>query len=65
MKTENLHCDRCKKLIEADSRTNCGYHLYRRKFLVHKLTDDNLMDLCQDCYKSLRDWVKQEKENKQ
>ncbi len=58
MTIENLYCDRCKKLIKAGYRSNRGFHLYKRKFLVCRITDDEIMDLCQDCYDSLRDWIK-------
>lgn len=64
MKTENLYCDRCKKLIKQDIRNNRGYHLYRRKFILCTIEDNEYMDLCQDCYDSLYDWVKHIKENK-
>lgn len=63
MRTENIYCDRCKKIIKEECWNNFGYHIYKRKFLIHRITDNEIMDLCQDCYNSLKDWVKN-KENK-
>lgn len=67
MKTENIYCDRCKRLIKEDTRDNHGYHLYKRKFILSKIRNgyDDYMDLCQDCYDNLYDWMKKGKENKE
>ncbi len=65
MVTENIYCDRCKKLIKEDTRNNHGFHLYKRKFILCTVRTDEYMDLCQDCYDSLYDWVKNIKESEQ
>lgn len=64
MKKETLFCDRCGKKCET-SRSNHGLHLYKVIFIltdVHKCDDP--MDLCKDCYDSLKEWMERGKANK-
>lgn len=61
------YCDRCGKLCGAHD-CNHGFHLFRRFVLANSLDYDRPMDLCQECYDSLAEWMKggkvdQEKEN--
>lgn len=42
-------CDRCGKLYEYNTEP-------RRSVIIH--IDEKLKDLCPDCYKQLRSWLK-------
>ena len=56
MTKETMYCDRCGKELKG-WWNNFGLRLYRRKYIianVHK--DDEYLDLCETCHKSLREW---------
>lgn len=59
MKKTEIYCDRCGKLCEK-SRNNRGFYIY--KYILTKSTD--YVDLCQNCYDGLAEWMKQGKERK-
>ena len=56
MINQTMYCDRCGKLCEND-RNNRGFNIFRNKFFI-KTHKDEYLDLCQDCYDSLAEWMK-------
>ena len=59
MTIEKTVCDRCGKECES-SRLNHGWHVYKVKYVLANWDyyDCNSMDLCQNCYDSLAEWMK-------
>lgn len=56
MTKETMFCDRCGKELKG-VWDNKGLHLYLRKFkLANVRNNDECLDLCQECYESLREW---------
>ena len=71
MVEKTTYCDRCGKDVYKNGNclSNNGFHiLMRRKFSIMKYKGNpdhcwEEADLCQDCYDSLRDWMKEGKKN--
>lgn len=66
MTKETTYCDRCGKECVGGS----GFHLCRQYFLGRisdflKGSNEFYIDLCQDCYDSLVEWVKSGKTKKE
>ena len=53
---KKIICDRCGKECEH-SRLSRGQRIFRYKFFLRK-SDDDIIDLCQECYDSLAEWMK-------
>ena len=53
MINEYVVCDRCRKRI--DDRNYHDVKLHRRKYFLSKDIRD--MDLCEECYKELKEWL--------
>lgn len=51
---ETLYCDRCGKKCEQSRFAH--YLLFKRKYII-MLTNEEKLDLCQECYDSLQDWM--------
>lgn len=55
MLKNTIICDRCGKECEY-SRHCRGQRIFRNKFYMRK-SDDDIIDLCQECYDSLAKWM--------
>lgn len=53
---KKIICDRCGRECEY-SRYSRGQRVFRNKFFLRK-SDDDFIDLCQECYDSLAEWMK-------
>ena len=51
---KTLYCDRCGKECERSRISN--YLLFKRKYILTCANEEKL-DLCQECYNSLQDWI--------
>lgn len=60
---KKIICDRCGKECEP-SRWSRGQRIFRNKFYMRKSNDD-CIDLCQECYDSLAKWMRAESEDKE
>lgn len=50
---KTLYCDRCGK--ECEQSRFVHYLLHKRKYIL-TATNEETLDLCQECYNSLTDW---------
>ena len=58
MTKETTYCDRCGQELKG-YWNNFGFHLYHRKYIIANVhNDDEYLDLCKDCYKTLSEWFK-------
>lgn len=61
VKTE--YCDRCGVQIEYPLRTSFGLLKRKPKFHIKRRTNDySELDLCQNCYNELENWIYEGKE---
>lgn len=51
---KTLYCDRCGK--ECERCRFIHYYLLKRKYILTTSTNEETLDLCQECYDSLTDW---------
>lgn len=50
---KTLYCDRCGK--ECEQSRFSHYLLFKRKYIL-TVSNEEKLDLCQECYDSLQDW---------
>lgn len=62
MVRRTIYCDRCGKEIE-DFINNRGFNIFRKYLLKRSTGIEDRLDLCQQCYDDLSDWVNNSKEN--
>lgn len=63
MVKSKIFCDRCGKETEG-LINNRGFHIFRKYLLKRSTGIENPLDLCQQCYNDLSDWVNNGKEKK-
>ena len=63
MLKQTIICDRCGKECEH-IRNSRGRRIFRNKFYMRK-SDDDIFDLCQECYDSLANWWVESQESEE
>ena len=58
--SSEIYCDKCGKQIKFPLN-NRGFHIFRNRYFLKNSSNDEWLDLCQDCYDELKEFMKEGK----